>query len=88
MAVAEDRDRAKVTVREGGRIVIPADMRDALGIKVGDELTLRLSDGELRLYTRSRAIARIQEIARKYKKPGESVVDQFLAERRAMWGEE
>ena len=34
------------------------------------------------------AVRRIQSRMRKYKKPGESVVDQFLADRRALWGEE
>ena len=30
----------------------------------------------------------MQRELREYKSPGESVVDAFLAERRALWGEE
>ncbi len=78
----------KITLREGGRIVIPAAIREALGVQIGDELIARFEDGELRLTTRLAAIRRIQERLAKYKQPGESVVDEFLAERRSMWGEE
>jgi AbrB family looped-hinge helix DNA binding protein len=75
-------------LKEGGRVVIPAAMRAALGIAPGDELLARVENGELRITTRAASIRRIQERLAKYKKPGESVVDEFLAERRAMWGEE
>ena len=30
----------------------------------------------------------VQEAMRPYKRPGESVVDDFLADKRRMWGEE
>jgi AbrB family looped-hinge helix DNA binding protein len=83
-----DGDAATLILREGGRVVIPAAMREALGVGPGDELLARVANGELRLTTRAAAIRRIQERLAKYKKPGESVVDEFLAERRAMWGEE
>jgi AbrB family looped-hinge helix DNA binding protein len=39
----------------GGRIVIPAAYREALGIKPGDDVVLQLESGEIRLYTRKRA---------------------------------
>ena len=34
------------------------------------------------------AVRAVQTRMQKYKKPGESIVDRFLAERRALWGEE
>lgn len=77
-----------LTVAENGRVVIPKYMRDAMQIGKDGKVTARLVDGELRLISPRAAIARIQRIARKYKKPGQSVVDEFLAERRSMWGEE
>ena len=34
------------------------------------------------------AVRDFQARMRKYKKPGESIVDRFLAERRVLWGED
>jgi hypothetical protein len=45
-------------------------------------------DGELTLISRRAALRKVQDKMAKFKKAGESVVDEFLAERRAMWGEE
>ncbi len=48
----------KTKLTEGGRIVIPAEYRQALGLHVGDELILRLEDGEVRIFTARQAIKR------------------------------
>ena len=37
----------RATVGEGGRLVIPAEMRRGMGVKPGDTLILKVSDGEL-----------------------------------------
>ena len=73
---------ARIRVNENGRIVIPAAFRKALGIEAGDEVTLRLQDDALNITTQQRRIARAQRRARKYVKPGSSLVDELLAERR------
>jgi len=72
----------RLRVNENGRIVIPAAFRKALGIEVGDEVTLRLQDDTLNITTQQRRIARAQRRARKYVKAGTSLVDELLAERR------
>jgi AbrB family looped-hinge helix DNA binding protein len=41
----------RVRINENGRLVIPAALRQALGINPGDELMLRLEDDELRIST-------------------------------------
>ena len=64
------------------RAVIPAAFRKALGINPGDEVILRLEDDELRITTMKRRIERAQRHLRKYVKPGVSLVDQLIAERR------
>ncbi|TKT81277.1 AbrB/MazE/SpoVT family DNA-binding domain-containing protein [Aquamicrobium sp. LC103] len=79
--------REKLKLADGGRIVIPAAMREEMGVKPGDTLVAHVENGELRLISRRMALRRVQEKARQRKEPGESVVDEFLAERRAMWGE-
>jgi len=76
------KDEARIQVNENGRIVIPAPFRKALGIHAGDELVLRVEDDELRITTQQRRIQRAQRRARKYLKPGTSLVEELLAERR------
>jgi AbrB family looped-hinge helix DNA binding protein len=73
---------ARARINENGRIVIPASFRKALGINAGDEVVLRLDDDELRITTIKQRIERAQRHARKYLKPGTSLVDELIAERR------
>jgi len=75
-------EEARVRVSQNGRVVIPASFRRALGINVGDEVLLRIRDDELRITTQQRRIERAQRRARHYLKPGTSLVDELLAERR------
>jgi antitoxin PrlF len=72
----------KVKIAEGGRIVIPAEYRQALGVQVGDEVILRLEDGELRIFTTSQAIKRAQELVSRYIPQGRSLANELIAERR------
>lgn len=71
-----------VKLSKEGRVLIPAEVRADLGLQEGMSLSLRVENGEIRLFDRAQALRRAQAIARKFKKPGESVVDQFLNERR------
>ena len=82
MAEEARAEEARVRVSQNGRIVVPASFRRALGIKVGDEVLLRMRDDELRITTQQRRIQRAQQRARRYLKPGTSLVDELLAERR------
>jgi AbrB family looped-hinge helix DNA binding protein len=72
----------RTRVNENGRVVIPASFRKALGIKIGDEVVLRIEDDELRISTMRRRIERVQRLIRERTKPGKSVVDEFIRERR------
>ena len=51
-------DNIKRKLGQGSRIVLPAEFLEALGVKVGDELTLSLKDGEIHVFTRRAAIKR------------------------------
>ncbi len=73
----------RTRLAEGGRIVLPAPYRRALGLHVGDEVILRLEDGEVRLLTIERAVQSAQELIRRYVPRGRSLVDELIAERRA-----
>jgi AbrB family looped-hinge helix DNA binding protein len=72
----------RTRVNENGRVVIPASFRKALGIKIGDEVVLRIEDDELRISTMRRRIEQVQRLVRERTKSGKSVVDEFIRERR------
>lgn len=72
----------RARVNQNGRIVIPAAMREALGIAAGDELILQLQDDELRITTMKRRIERARKLVRRHVKPGTPLVDELIAERR------
>ncbi len=65
-----------------GRLVIPVDLRRHLDICPGEPVTVWAEDGQLHVITVKQAIRDLQETAAKYKRPGESVVDEFLRGRR------
>ncbi len=72
----------KATIGEGGRIVIPASVRKAMGLKPGDDVILELKDDELKVLSMRKAIARIQEHVRRYVPEGVSLSDELIRERR------
>ena len=72
----------RTRVNENGRVVIPASFRKVLGINVGDQIVLRIEDDELRITTVQRRVERAQRLVRKHVKPGTSLVDELIAERR------
>lgn len=68
---------------EGGRVVIPAEYRRALGIRPGDRVIMQLEDGEERLFTLDRAIRRAQDLVAEWF-PGDRLLsEELIAERRA-----
>jgi AbrB family looped-hinge helix DNA binding protein len=73
----------KVELGAGGRVVIPAPMRAALGMKEGDKVLVRLEGNEIRIYTYQEAMRRAQELVRSFVPPGVSLVDELIADRRA-----
>ena len=78
--VEDHRVRARIGAK--GRLVIPAAMREKLGMKENEVIDLRVVDGELRIVTLRETIRGVQERARKYVKPGTLVSEELSAERR------
>lgn len=77
-------DQVTVRVDASGRLVIPRDLRDALGIPDGGELRLSVRDGELRATTRLAALRRIRAELRALPSADASLPSEALiAERRA-----
>lgn len=75
---------ARLKIDSAGRIVIPAEMRAAMMVKPGETVVAHVVDGEFRIVSPTVALKRVQAFARKWKEahPGESVVDELIADRR------
>ena len=76
-------NRILTKLGEGGRLVIPAEYRKALGVEVGDDLVLVLEEKNLRVSTPQEAIRRAQALVRKYVPEGRLLSDELIADRRA-----
>ncbi|EIJ34801.1 AbrB/MazE/SpoVT family DNA-binding domain-containing protein [Thiothrix nivea] len=71
-------------VSQGGRIVIPAEIRQKMGIAIGDQVLLDWSEEtrELRVFTRKQRLQHARDLVRKYARKEGSVVDELIQERR------
>lgn len=69
-------------IKEAGRIVLPAELRTALGVVEGDTLIASVEDGRLSLRKREDAVRALQAKARNLVEPGTLVSDELISERR------
>ncbi|MBO3463354.1 AbrB/MazE/SpoVT family DNA-binding domain-containing protein [Aetokthonos hydrillicola Thurmond2011] len=69
-------------VTDGGRIVIPADYRRALELKVGDDVVLSLEGKEIRMLSRKEALRRAKALVRRYVPKGTLLSDELLTQRQ------
>ena len=73
---------AKAKINQNGRIVIPAAIREELGVAPGDTLLMDVVDGVLRIESYPARIRRIQREIAQYIPAGISLADELIAERR------
>jgi AbrB family looped-hinge helix DNA binding protein len=82
----DEKLRGKVVLAPNGRIVIPAAIREELGMAPGDTLLLNVEDGVLQIESHAMRIRRVQrevaEAFRGLRAPGTSMVDELIADRR------
>lgn len=65
-----------------GRLVLPAPLRERLGLKEGDRLVLTVqSDGSLSLISLREQVSKLQGLFKDIA-PGVSLADELIAERR------
>ena len=73
----------QMKMSEGGRVVIPVEIRHALDLKEGDAVLWELRDGEAHITTRAQRIRQAQALVRKHVPAGQSLADELIAERRS-----
>ena len=76
-------DGGRMTIGPGGRVVIPSEIRKAMGVAEGDTLLATLVDGELRLLSVQSALKIARDLVKSsISGDGKSVMDELWAERR------
>ena len=76
------RLRAGLKITDGGRLVIPAAMREAMGVGPGDTVSAICVDGELRLVSPELALKNARRRLTKSVGEDASMVEELIAERR------
>lgn len=71
----------RTKVAQGGRVVIPAELRAELGLHPGAEVVLDVTDGELRVRSMRQAIERARALVRRHVPANISLADELVAER-------
>jgi AbrB family looped-hinge helix DNA binding protein len=73
---------------DGGRVVIPVEIRRALGLNDGDAVLWELQDGIARVTSRHAQLRHMQQLIKAVSDPSERWSDALIAERRAKAGHE
>jgi hypothetical protein len=77
-----------LAVKPDGSLPLPKEIAEVLDAEPGRRVFAGLENGVVTIESAETAMNRAREIVRTYVPPGgPSIVDEFLAERRAMWGE-
>lgn len=72
----------QLKVADGGRFVIPQEVRRHLNIEVGQNVSYDVIDGQLVITTPQAALRRLQEMVKGSVPDGVSLVDELIRERR------
>jgi AbrB family looped-hinge helix DNA binding protein len=74
--------RTTLRLADGGRIVIPADVRERLGLEIGTDLVMTVEDDHATLTSAKAARRRARQRVRRYIRPGVSLSEELMAERK------
>jgi bifunctional DNA-binding transcriptional regulator/antitoxin component of YhaV-PrlF toxin-antitoxin module len=72
----------RVILGSGGRLVVPARFRKAMGVQPGDSLVMALQGSELRVLSPREALRRAQALVRRHVPAGRRLSEELIAERR------
>lgn len=72
----------KIRVAPDGSVVVPAKVAEAVDLKPGSLVFLRVQGGEIHLLTQTAVARRVQALVREFVPEGVSLVDELIADRR------
>ena len=76
-------EKVRTKVREGGRIIIPAEIRNKVKMNEGETVEIEVhEENSNRISTREQSLLRAQELFRKRVPKGVSLADELIADRR------
>ena len=74
--------RSKLRISAGGRVVLPAEVRQRLDLRVGSEVVLSVEDDHATLMSAKAARRRARQRARRHIPAAESLSADLMAERK------
>jgi antitoxin PrlF len=72
-----------VTMAANGRMIIPAGVRNRIGMPQGGSFVAHVENGEVRLEQIAHAIARVQSLIREYVPGDESLAGELSGDRQS-----
>jgi AbrB family looped-hinge helix DNA binding protein len=75
-------NRLRLTLGPGGRVVIPAALREAMQVEEGDAILAWVEDGELHLLSPRAGARQAQAMLKGLAPEGVSLADELIADRR------
>jgi AbrB family looped-hinge helix DNA binding protein len=82
-ALPDGTVRYFLTLGQKGRVLLPAEMRAALGLNEGDIITAWVKDGEVRMHSHLHGLQKIQEESRRLARGKVYASEELIADRRA-----
>lgn len=77
-----ERHSFHVRISGGRRVVLPNEACEKLKVGIGDTVVVDVVDDTVRLRSLESVIRDVQAQAAKYARPGESLADELIRERR------
>lgn len=72
----------KVKLGDKGGLFVPVEYQKILDLKPGDEILMKLDDGEIRISPSKDVVRHAQELVRKHIPSGRKLVDELIQDRR------
>ncbi len=74
--------QVEMQVANNGKVEIPSEVAIVMGWQAGERLTVRVQDGEIRIFSQAQAIRRAQAWMKSFIPEGRSLSAELIAERR------
>ena len=72
----------EMEVTKDGKVEIPSEVTTVMGWQVGEKLMVQVQDGEVRIFSQTQAVQRVQAWVKSFVVEGRSLSDELIAQRR------